>query len=138
MKYTEIAEELNIPILFSDDALACVGQYLPQATFASPNGVIILMSDLTDQQKEDVVLHEIGHKIDGKLLNRLSPPQVHIANEGKANHFMLKHKITEWLSGFDGDYTAATTFRFLEWAQLDPAKFYYMADDELRDAVLSS
>lgn len=135
MKYTEIAKELGIPIIWSEDDLKCLGQYLPNAKFISKNGAMIIMCNLSDKQAEYVLLHELGHKINGKLLSKLSAPQVHIANEGKANRYMIRNKIAEWLPGFDGEYGQATVSRFLAWAQLDPAKFYYTAEDELKDAL---
>ncbi|TYC48849.1 hypothetical protein ESZ50_06200 [Weissella muntiaci] len=138
MHYLDIVKSIGIPLIWSDEPIASKGFYLPNAKMISPVGALFVQSDLSESEIENVVLHELGHKIDGDILTRLSAPQLHIINESKANRFMIHKKASEWINGFEGNYpNSLDVVVFLKWAHL-PLRLYAIAEDEIKDLVTPS
>lgn len=138
MHYLDIVKSTGIPLIWSDEPIASKGLYLPNAKIISPVGALFVQSDLPESEIENVILHELGHKIDGDILTRLSAPQLHIINESKANRYMIHKKASEWINGFEGNYpNSLDVVVFLKWAHL-PLRLYAIAEDELKDLISPS
>ena len=130
MNYKEILDEIWIPLVFSTSPLDGGGYYLPYAFEYGDNGAIIVDGTLDSEiETECIILHECGHKITGRILSKLSPPQLHIINESKANRYMIHCKAEEWLNYMDDeDREYISIERFLNWCELNVREFYDMAD----------
>lgn len=132
MDYHDILRETGIVLIWAPE-LHDKGFYVPYAEeFQSENGIIFVRLGLSEGETECVILHECGHKIKGRTLSKLSPPQLHIINEAKANRYMIHCKAEEWLDYMDAeDLEYVSVERFLNWCELNVKEFYDMAEQEI-------
>jgi len=132
MDYHDILRETGIVLIWAPE-LHDKGFYVPYAEECqSENGIIFVRLGLSEDETECVILHECGHKIKGRTLSKLSPPQLHIINESKANRYMIHCKAEEWLNYMDDeDREYISIERFLNWCELNVREFYDMAEQEI-------
>lgn len=136
MDYHDILRETGIVLIWAPE-LHDKGFYVPYAEeFQSENGIIFVRLGLSEEETECVILHECGHKIKGRTLSKLSPPQLHIINEAKANRYMIHCKAEEWLDYMDAeDLEYVSVERFLNWCELNVKEFYDMAEQEIYSII---
>ncbi|WP_270513431.1 hypothetical protein [Lactococcus lactis] len=132
MDYHDILRETGIVLIWAPE-LHDKGFYVPYAEECkSENGIVFVRLGLSEDETECVILHECGHKIKGRTLSKLSPPQLHIINESKANRYMIHCKAEEWLNYMDDeDREYISIERFLNWCELNVREFYDMAEQEI-------
>ena len=132
MDYKEILDDIGVVLQFTPHHLDGGGYYLPYAFEYGENGVIMVDGLLDSEEDiEFVILHECGHKIDGQILTKLSPPQLHIINEAKANRFMIHCKAEDYLEEIDYQINYFTPERFLTRFKLSVKEFYDIAEQEM-------
>lgn len=134
MDYREILREMDIEMLWMPKEYVEKGTYLPPCP-EFPQGAVAVRVNLLECETEFVILHEIGHLLEGAILSRLSPPQLHIVNEAKANRFAIKNKLSEWLDQLDGQYEYATAERFCSTYHLSFNDYGIIAEQEIRHAI---
>lgn len=124
MDYKEILDELGCKIIraTTDEK---VGLYIDELN------IIFLSENLDEIELENYTLHETAHALSGDVLTRLSPPQLEMVQEARANRTMIRHQAEKWLDSYDilPDYIDITTF--LEYFHF-PNSFYGMAEDEFK------
>lgn len=134
MNYRDILRETGIEILWMPPDYSEKGTYLP-ACPEFPKGAVMIKITLSPIETECVILHEIGHLLEGSVLSKLSAPQLHIINESKANRFTVQNVISEWLETLDGNYEYATAERFCASYKLDIKEYGLIAEQEIKYAM---
>ncbi|TYC49942.1 hypothetical protein ESZ50_04955 [Weissella muntiaci] len=139
MRFEIIAESYGVLLLWvpSYAPFNSKGKYNPDiiADVRYPNGTIFIKDNLNEEATLKVLLHELGHEIDGIPLTNLSAPQQHLSNEALANRYMVHNKAKEWLTGFEGNYPVPIDVTiFLKWSQLS-MEFYEIANREITELI---
>lgn len=138
MDYHDILRETGIVLIWAPE-LHDKGFYVPYAEECqSENGIIFVRLGLSEDETECVILHECGHKIKGRTLSKLSPCQLHIINEAKANRFMIHCKAIDYLEEIDYNACYYTPERFLTRFKLSVKEFYDMAAQEMEQIAIEN
>lgn len=137
-KYSEKAKEYGIKLVWSNKEIKSGGYNIAGTFKGHETGVIFIQNNLSEIETENVFNHELGQLLKGDPITELSAPALHMNSEAKANTYMIHEKAVEWVRSFDGNYDCGLSpEQFLLWAGFDVKTFYYMAEREIRDVVLS-
>ncbi|WKF72469.1 hypothetical protein QYM42_08770 [Lactococcus lactis] len=130
MHYREIINETGIEVIWMPSEYFERGTYLPICS-EFPNGGIAIRLNQTEDEIEFTFLHECGHILDGRILRKLSPPQLHIVNEGKANQFLIHNKVSEWVDSHEGLQEYCTAERLCNYLSLNYNEYGGYAEREI-------
>lgn len=112
----ELIEELGIKII--EEKIKGKGYYLPDIN------CIVVNSDLKDEIKKEVILHELGHAAKTRNLDKKVIHSVGQAEE-QANAFMIEETVKEYLTETEPE--DFSTVRFLEQFGL-PTSFEWLTE----------
>ena len=130
IRIKDLLRKYNATLIYNDD-LHKKGFNVP---INSTSNIIVVNSDLTDEEIEQVILHELGHsanddKVVGSYNNNLVPRS---KMESKANDFMLKELLENYILTTHTDPTDINCVSFLESERL-PMSF----EDSVRRIIMS-
>lgn len=116
IRIKDLLRKYNATLVYNDD-LHKKGFNIP---INSTSNIIVVNSDLTDEEIEQVILHELGHsanddEVIGSYKNYLVP---RFKMESKANDFMLRELLEKYILTTNTDPTDINCVAFLECEQL--------------------
>ena len=132
IRIKDLLRKYNATLVYNDD-LHKKGFNIP---INSTSNIIVVNSDLTDEEIEQVILHELGHSAnDDKVIGSYNDYNDYLVPrskmESKANDFMLRELLENYILRTNTDPTDINCVSFLESERL-PMSF----EDSVRRIIM--
>lgn len=92
--YNDILKTLDVSLAISEAPLACKGVYIPDAH------TILVSPELSAAERQAIIVHELGHLINGHEHNEWNAPAVRLKQERQANEHLADELVKEYLDSF--------------------------------------
>lgn len=122
MDIKEKLKELGLKIEYTYD-IEVHGFYLPESN------TIYINDYLMGEERENAILHELGHFINKHQSTSFSAPAVHIKHEAEADKYWITERVKEFLSLYDYPPEEVDINRFLTIYSIKSC--YYDVAEEL-------
>ncbi|MCW0953040.1 ImmA/IrrE family metallo-endopeptidase [Weissella ceti] len=92
--YNDILNALNVSLAVSETSIECKGVYIPGAH------TILVSPELSDAERQAVIVHELGHLINEHEYNEWNAPAIRLKQERQANEHLADELVKEYLDSF--------------------------------------
>ena len=133
MDYDELLDDLGNPeiIPFKEETgTQSKGAYFPDFN------LIFVNDKYSDIDRENIIMHELGHRKFGHVHNALCAPSVKIKQEAQADQYMIQLRAVQWLNAFDNSWEEEdiNIYNFLNYFHFS-RRYYEMAEKSFRNLM---
>jgi len=118
--YNDILRALNVSLAIAPTSMECKGVYLPDAH------TIIVSPELSSIERQAVIVHELGHLINGHEHNELNAPSIRLKQEREANEHLVTELVREYLDSCDTTPERISIDNFIETHHLSMELYEYV------------
>lgn len=90
-QYTDILRTRGVALYLLPEPIEAGGCYLPNEK------ILYISGCLSEIERNDVIIHEIGHLLNQHEINELNAPAVRLRQEREANEYLADQLINEYL-----------------------------------------
>ncbi|WP_190288345.1 ImmA/IrrE family metallo-endopeptidase [Lactococcus protaetiae] len=131
MEYNALIKELGVEVILfypTNPESQTDGIYFPDDNIIFVNGM------LAEIERENIILHELGHLISGHYRYDCQPDMIHVGEENQADRYMVKSRAEQYLESFDDQPDYIDIHGFLTLFHIKPS-LYDMADSVFRQLL---